>query len=185
MSIKEELHRLVDTLSERELLVVVRLLRSPSLPDRIELPTLIAQQRFTPLTDPLALAEGIWPESYVLKRDTRAQRYLPYLTGTIVVISFMSLAELERWAIERNWGVPRRTRLRQFLDTFVTRPVDRALCEAWAAIMVEARRAGRLIAHADAWIAATARVDGLPLVTNNVRHYAGVSGLQLITGAMP
>ncbi len=32
------------------------------------------------------------------------------------------------------------------------------------------------IAHADAWIAATARLYGLPLVTNNARHYAGVAG---------
>ena len=119
--------------------------------------------------------------SYVLKRDTRAQRYLPYLTGTIVVISFMSLAELERWAIERNWGAPRRAHLRQFLDAFVMRPVDRALCEVWAALTVEARRNGKPLGHADAWVAATARVYGLPLVTNNSRHYAGLAGLTVLT----
>ncbi len=123
--------------------------------------------------------------SYVLKQDTRAGRYLPYLTGTIVVISFMTLAELERWALERDWGAVRRAHLRQFLDAFITRPVDRALCEAWAAITVEARRAGQPIAHADAWIAATARLYGLPLVTNNARHYAGVAGLNLVTEPTP
>lgn len=33
--------------------------------------------------------------SYLLKGDSRGQQYLPYLTNTVVVISFMSLAESE------------------------------------------------------------------------------------------
>ncbi len=33
--------------------------------------------------------------SYLLKRDTRSHPYLPYLTNTIIIISFMSLAKLE------------------------------------------------------------------------------------------
>ena len=119
--------------------------------------------------------------SYLLKRDTRVHAYLPYLTDTIIIISFMSLAELERWALERNWGAARRAGLRRFLDGLVTRPVDRALCETWAAITVEARRNGRPIGHADAWVAVTARLDGLPLVTNNARHYVGVGGLTVLT----
>ncbi len=39
--------------------------------------------------------------SYLLKRDTRAHAYLPYLTHTIIIISFISLAELE------HGGTPR------------------------------------------------------------------------------
>jgi hypothetical protein len=62
MVTKEELHRLVDALSEGELRRIEQLLNTSSLPDRLDLPTLIAQQGFRPLTDPLALAEGIWPE---------------------------------------------------------------------------------------------------------------------------
>ena len=62
MSIKEELHRLIDALPESELIAVRHLLRKPRLPEYIDLPALIAQQGFTPLHDPLALAEGIWPE---------------------------------------------------------------------------------------------------------------------------
>jgi len=61
--------------------------------------------------------------SYILKGDTRATPYQQYLTNTIVVISFMSVAELERWAIKRNWSAIRRVGLRRFLDAFVTRPV--------------------------------------------------------------
>ena len=62
MSSKEELHRLIDELPESELVALQHLLHTPRLPDFIELSTLIAQQRFTPLHDPLSRAAGIWPE---------------------------------------------------------------------------------------------------------------------------
>ncbi len=62
MSIKEELHRLIEELPESELVHWRQLLLTPRLPEFIDLPTLMARQGFTPLRDPLALAEGIWPE---------------------------------------------------------------------------------------------------------------------------
>ena len=62
MSIKEDLHRLVDELPEPQLRAIERLLRASTLPDRLDLQALIVQQGFRPLHDPLALAEGIWPE---------------------------------------------------------------------------------------------------------------------------
>ncbi len=62
MSIKDDLHRLVDELPEAQLFAIERLLRRPMLPDRVDLQELIAQQGFRPLTDPLASAQGIWPE---------------------------------------------------------------------------------------------------------------------------
>ena len=51
-----------ELLSEAELRRIERLPVTSSLPDRLDLPELIAQQDFRPLTDPLALREGIWPE---------------------------------------------------------------------------------------------------------------------------
>ena len=62
MSIKEELHRLVDELPDSELAALPRLLRGPRLPDRIDLSTLLARQAVAPMSDPLGLVEGIWPE---------------------------------------------------------------------------------------------------------------------------
>jgi hypothetical protein len=62
MSIKDDLHRLIDELPEERLHALERLLRMPSLPERIDLQGLIAAQGVRPLRDPLALAEGIWPD---------------------------------------------------------------------------------------------------------------------------
>jgi hypothetical protein len=42
--------------------------------------------------------------SFLYKRDTRAKLYEPHLNDPPFILSFMSLAELRRWTLERNWG---------------------------------------------------------------------------------
>jgi predicted nucleic acid-binding protein len=118
--------------------------------------------------------------SYLFRRDTRAEGYRPYLTGRIPAISFMTVAELDRWALERNWGVARQERMAAFLAQFTIILVDRALCRMWAQVTDQCRRQGQPIHAADAWIAATALVLEVPLVTHNRADYAGVAHLQLL-----
>lgn len=50
--------------------------------------------------------------SYLFKSHPVAYRYLPELKNRTLFISFMTLAELDRWMIEARWGDARRTRLR-------------------------------------------------------------------------
>jgi tRNA(fMet)-specific endonuclease VapC len=49
--------------------------------------------------------------------------------------------------------------------------------------MNEARRQGRPLQAADAWIAATALIQDIPLVTHNRRHYDGIRGLTVLSEA--
>lgn len=42
--------------------------------------------------------------SYLFKGDSRAEAYRPHLTGNLLVVSFMTVAELDRWALERDWA---------------------------------------------------------------------------------
>ena len=42
--------------------------------------------------------------SMLFKGDSRAQRYRVHISGRLLGISFMTLAELERWQLERRWG---------------------------------------------------------------------------------
>lgn len=118
--------------------------------------------------------------SYLLRGDTRAARFRPYLTGRLLAVSFMTIAELDRWALQYRWGSARLERLAVFLEQFVVVLADRALCHTWAEVMDGARRRGRPISTADAWIAATAIAQNVPLVTNNHADYAGVDGLHLL-----
>ena len=45
--------------------------------------------------------------SMLFKGDTRARAYRPHVTGRLLGISFMTLAELERWSLERDWATIR------------------------------------------------------------------------------
>ena|SRR5258708_7657802 len=119
--------------------------------------------------------------SFLFKNDSRAHNYLPHLRDRQWLISFMTEAELEQWALLSNWHAKRIEWLRNFLGRFVIVPSSRDLVLKWAEVMVTARRAGRRLETADAWIAATATLYDAPLVTHNASDYLGVPGLRLIT----
>jgi tRNA(fMet)-specific endonuclease VapC len=123
--------------------------------------------------------------SYIFKGDTRAAGFQSLLAGRSVAISFMTVAEMEFWAKERNWGHATRDRLERFLVGFAILYPDRALCELWGGVMATTRRAGRPIGPSDAWIAATALLFDVPLVTHNPADYAGVTGLQILSASGP
>ncbi len=61
------------------------------------------------------------------------------------MISFMTLAELDRWVLEPHWGVTRQQRLREYLERFVVLPYDHNLCTKWAEVTVAAQSFGRRI----------------------------------------
>ena len=109
--------------------------------------------------------------SYLFRGDTRASLYNPHLAGNTLVISFMTLAELHRWALERDWGPRRRAEMDAYLRRYVVYPFNRALCMQWAVTKDRTQRDGRRMGTADAWVAATALLYGIPVVTNNRRHF--------------
>ena len=121
--------------------------------------------------------------SFLFKADTRAQLYQGHLAGRRWVLSFMSLGELYEWAEDRGWGRSRRRQLEDHLGGFHVHGFTPELCRMWAQVRATARRGGREIDIADAWIAATALLHDLPLVTHNRRHYEGVEGLRIISEA--
>jgi tRNA(fMet)-specific endonuclease VapC len=120
---------------------------------------------------------------YLFRRDTRAEIYRSYLAGADVAVSFMTVAELDRWALQRDWGLARLRRMADLLDQFTIVLADRDLCRVWAEVSDRARRRGRPIQTADAWIAATALALDVPLVTNNRDDFVGVPGLSLLPEA--
>jgi predicted nucleic acid-binding protein len=119
--------------------------------------------------------------SFLYKRDTRAELYRPHLTSPPFIISFMTLAELRSWMRHRNWGTARGQRLERYLQRYQVVYATDALCEYWAEATDSARRKGRPVGAADAWIAATALLQNVPLVTHNRIHYVGVEGLTVIS----
>src|SRR5205085_4286946 len=121
----------------------------------------------------------VW--SYLYKQSSEAKLYEPHLFGNILVISFQTQAELLRGAISAGWGARRRQHLESRLQKYVIEHSTDALCLRWAEAVDSARRNGRPIAPADAWIAATALHLDVPLITHNTTDFLGVDGLTIIT----
>ena len=119
--------------------------------------------------------------SMLFKGDTRAIAYRSHVTGRLLGISFMTLAELERWALQRGWGASRKLELAQHLTHYTVLPVSRELCLKWAEVAVSAKRKGRPIQTADAWIAASALHYQVPLITLNRSDYSVDDGLVLLS----
>jgi len=103
--------------------------------------------------------------SFLFKRDTRGSLYETHLAGKDIVISFMTLAELRQWPLQKNWGEGRRRKLEEHVQRFTILHSDDDLCGKWAEVVENGRSIGRAIDTADAWIAATALLFDLVLVT--------------------
>ena len=76
-------------------------------------------------------------------------------------------SELEQWAITANWSAKRIEWLRIFISRFAIVPSSHEPVVKWAQAMAAARKNGRRIEAADAWIAATALLYDAPLLTHN------------------
>lgn len=120
--------------------------------------------------------------SYLFKGDTRSALYAPHLAGTLAAISFMTLAELRQWTILHNWGTRRQGALMEFItENFVVVDSSEALCFKWAEVKGAVGSVGRHIETADAWIAATALLYSVPLITHNSADFSLVPDLTLIS----
>ena len=121
----------------------------------------------------------VW--SYIYKGRDEAELYQPHLFGNILVVRFQTQAELLRWAAAAVWGSRRREHLTSRLQNYILEHSSNALSLRWADAMESARRNGRPISAADAWIAATALHLGVPRITHNKKHFIGVDGLTIIS----
>ena len=120
--------------------------------------------------------------SFCFKNDTRFSNYASVIAGKQLVTSFMSLAELRLWQELRNWSQHRRDRFFSEVDKlYLVYPVDRDLCFMWANLKATAIQLGRVLETADAWVAATARMLDVPLVTHNKKDFDYLPGLTVIS----
>lgn len=93
----------------------------------------------------------------------------------------MTVAELELWAMVGGWGKHNKIQLAKSLNRYSIHHSTPDLCVLWAHITGSRRQDGKTIATADAWIAATAILLDLPLITHNASDFQGIDGLTIIT----
>lgn len=100
-----------------------------------------------------------------------------------IFLSVISLSEL-RYGIESMAAGARRSRLEEWLrDELPLRfegrilPVDDEVAEAWGRTVARSEAVGRPMGAMDAFLAATAEVHRLTLVTRNVSDFPVLKGL--------
>ncbi|GIV98529.1 MAG: hypothetical protein KatS3mg057_3186 [Herpetosiphonaceae bacterium] len=119
--------------------------------------------------------------SYLLKQDSRAQLFEPYLREQRLALSFMTVPELYQWAAIRKWGQLRIQQLESTLHRYLILPYDIGTCRLWGAVRAACQETGQPISAQDAWVAATALQYDLPLVTHNPTDFQAVPGLRIMT----
>jgi tRNA(fMet)-specific endonuclease VapC len=119
--------------------------------------------------------------SFLLKGDSRSQKYEPIIQGHQLALSFMTVAELFQWAAVRNWGTQRIASLERSLASYLIIPVNIELCRIWGNLRAERQTIGQPLSAQDAWIAATSVRHDLPLVTHNAKDFQNIPKLQVLT----
>lgn len=120
------------------------------------------------LLDTNVVSEWIRP-----RPEPRVVAWLAEVDEDRVFLSVVTLAEIQRGVdlLPRSRKRDRLARWRdgELLDRFETRVLDvtQAVAREWGTLTAHAQRSGRPIGAMDAFIAATARVHRLTLVTRN------------------
>lgn len=119
--------------------------------------------------------------SNLLRGGTRAAPWAPLVQGRTPLLSFISAGELKAWPLLSNLGATRRAALASALAATVILPYDEDLLDEYAQVTFDAKTSGHSLFQKaqsnDRWIAATARVHGVPLMTGNKQHFTGLPGL--------
>lgn len=117
--------------------------------------------------------------SFIYKNSSEARRYLPHLVGAIPCLTFVTIAELYRWAYGRRWGQRKLDDLGARLSDYLLLPIDEAVAQRWARIQTS--NPGRTFPQNDCWIAACALTYQCTLLTHNGRDFSGINGLTAIS----
>jgi tRNA(fMet)-specific endonuclease VapC len=121
--------------------------------------------------------------SYAYNQHSLWKLYAPVLEGNQILIAAQTVAEMRFGSMLKNWGENKRQRLELLLTQYVVVHTDDEICSEWARIQNESYKKGRPISINDAWIAATAKSLGIPLVTHNHKDFEFISDLTLVSEA--
>jgi len=108
-------------------------------------------------------------------RARGAQRFLRDHAGETPWISLITWTEFAE-----GYGEEREDPCRLFLSRFPLIVPDQSIAWKASRISRSLRASGAPIGDHDVWVAATAMIREMPLVTRNTRHFHRIPGLQLL-----
>jgi len=119
-----------------------------------------------------------------LRRPTKlASRFQQYYGR--LHLSVITVGELRAWALRKGSPPSRSHDLNDLLQVAVVLEVNQAIADRFGALRAAQLDSGRPMPQLDLLIAATALEHQLIVVTHNTKHFAAISGLQLIDWLAP
>lgn len=116
---------------------------------------------------------------YWLKGNEHIEQKILSVGLDNVALSFLNVSELYYGAYKSQRVDANLTLIRQLTDQLNVIESDEAISEMFGEMKATLEKAGTIIDDADLFIAACAKVHGLTLVTNNVKHFRRIKGLRL------
>lgn len=122
--------------------------------------------------------------SCIWRNDSRAAAYEAILSrAEHPVLSFQAVAELEFGMVRSAWGAQKRRAVQVMISDWQVMYPDETLCSIRAAIRAGREAVGRPIHASDAWIAALVFDMQCPVLTHNVKDFAGIDGATVLTAS--
>ena len=118
--------------------------------------------------------------SLICNRDPRSRFYQKQMEGKRAIISFQTWEEMLFGTYKGEWGDRRKSELAQYLQQYTVVWPTPELVNISANLRSESEAAGRRLATADAWIAATAILLNCPLASHD-RDFSGIPNLRLLS----
>jgi toxin FitB len=105
-------------------------------------------------------------------RQRVAESLARSLVGQSIAVTFITVGELWKWTLVRQWGPQRAGGMQAFLSRVVVLPYSARVATMWGELQAHAQRRGRPRPANDTWIAACCLVRQLPLATFNIKDFA-------------
>ena len=116
---------------------------------------------------------------YWLKGNEQIEQKVLSVGIDNISISFINVSELYYGAYKSQRVDENLATIRQFTDRVTVIESDESVSEEFGNLKASLESAGMVIDDADIFIASCARVYGLTLVTNNVKHFRRIKGFKL------
>ena len=116
---------------------------------------------------------------YWLKGNERIEQKVLSVGLDNIALSFVNVSELYYGAYKSKKVDANLAMIRQLTNQLNVLESDEAISEEFGNLKAALESAGTIIDDADLFIAACAKIHGLTLVTNNVKHFKRIKGLKL------
>ncbi len=114
--------------------------------------------------------------SALIREDERVEKKLAVIDNNLIYINWVIASELRYGAVKKG-SKKLNIRVNEMLDMFTVLQPNESIIESYAKVRHQLTIQGKQIGSNDLWIASHALVEGLIVVTNNVKEFSRVDNL--------